>query len=98
MNKRLKEIEERLEKRTPGNWKLWGMDVYAPKPGFPINETELENCQLVAKTYDPVYGLRTFNATFIAQAATDIRYLLDKIKEIQEELEHWRQEANHTRF
>lgn len=65
----------RADKATDGPWKLWAMSVRAD----PVGKSELDDSLLIANTYDPHRGMRTFNATFIARARTDVPLLAAEV-------------------
>jgi hypothetical protein len=68
----LDEIQKLCDQATPGPWKLWGMQVLQD----PVGDSNVETARLIAKTDDPDRGLRTFNASFIAEARTYLPRLL----------------------
>lgn len=88
MSDRMKEIEERLEKASPGPW------FTAPTPN---DEEDWPTCVLIAATAPgprnrvyaaPKGGTFPLNdRDFIAHAPDDIRYLLAELKTAREEAE-----------
>lgn len=75
MSERLDEIRARVDKATPGPWKLWAMSVMAD----PVGNSNFDDALLIADTHDPHRGLRTFNAQFIACARGDVPWLLARL-------------------
>lgn len=89
------------EAATPGKWKLWGMDVMAPKVAGVEEVFAVDDAAVVAKTYDPHRGLRTFNARFIAEARVGWPYAIRrameaeaKVDRLQNELQMLQDELN----
>lgn len=68
------ELRRLLAKRTPGRWRLWGMDIMAG----PEDSANYDDAVLVAVTYSPERAkLRTFNADLMASLVNAAPELLD---------------------
>ena len=83
--KETNEIQERLDKVTPGRWKLWGMTVMADQDGTSNQETAVT----VADTYylNADGRPRVNDAEFIAHAQReDIPNLLAEVRRLRQGL------------
>lgn len=77
---KLDEIERLCLEATPGPWKIWGMDVLCD----PIGNSDLNDGKLIAKTFDPYRGERTYNTHFIAASRTLMPKLLEVAKQAKQ--------------
>lgn len=76
----INDIEALANAATPGPWKLWGMHVMAD----PHGTSNVDDALLVAKTSDPVRGLRTWNAEFIACARLIVPALVTEVRRLRD--------------
>ena len=81
MTERLREIEQRCEKATPGPWKASGVDV---------NTAEFDYLVCGSCDYYPFVHWSDDDAEFVANAREDIPYLLGVIKEQAERIEKFK--------
>lgn len=79
MNDRIQEIENRLDKATEGPWNLEGKEIWRRGDGY--GGEYLEGHVWITD----FTGLNPNNAAFIANAPTDIDYLLSEVERLQEE-------------
>lgn len=78
---RLREIQERLQATTPGEWKLWEPDEDYFGDGSPTIVTQFG--EYIAQTdYDGAHDRDSIvaDAEFIAHAKADMLFLLELLK------------------
>ena len=78
---RLAEIQARLDAATPGEWVRINTGVGVVLPG--------STCQFVTRE------TTVRDATFIANAPTDIAYLLERVRKLEADVKNWEIWANH---
>lgn len=88
MTDRLSEIEARLKAATPGPWKRYEAEWYQQVISNPDPRPEMYKHSDIAERV----GARV-NAEFIAHAPEDMAYLLDRIKQLEEEVRLLDEEA-----
>ena len=88
---RLAQIQARVDKTTPGVWKIWGMQVMADQKGTSV----VDDAVPVAQTYlsNDSGKPRTFDAQFIAQAHQDVPALVAAVRAVDEVTREHRRRA-----
>lgn len=71
----LARLKDLSKKRTPGDWKLWGMSVFSDQDG----SGDVDHAQIVASTYlrDENGAPRTFDADLICTLVYNMPWLLE---------------------
>lgn len=84
MDKRINQIKERVEKATPGRWKV--EKVYHEEPYEEFIKSAAIVCRNRIITRNDWSNPVMADLEFIANARQDIPYLLKKIEELEQEV------------
>lgn len=89
--KRLEEIKERLEKATPGPWKLDCGELKRDVPESELARYYGDNLLLSANQLgSSAYVRRPEDADFIAHSRSDIEFLLTQLREAEQARDDWK--------